>query len=272
MVFHKTLARGLGLMMVLAGCGSSTGLNLVADGTVFLSGLSDDFDDVSSLSDWLVRSVVEGDPFDGSVSIAGSQLLLRPLQDSYFLDDHRAVVSGPAAEATASGFSGTSSPLRSSPSPQLAKAIGHWQLSTRAWCRCLEEPADGTSGRPFVPYDGGMGRVSDRKCVHEELLDGRPLRVYAPGAAQAQLLGQGVAQVPGQVSALPQSLRSVAVDPMGQLATAKRLAPRRPDQVVELGIAQLCQSGPGPGRAGLGLDRLGRRLLGGKGPLAPAPA
>ena len=89
MVFHRTVARGLGLMMVLAGCGTSTGFNLVADGTVFLSGLSDEFDDVGSLSDWLVRSVVEGDPSDGSASITGSQLLLRPLQDRYFLDDHR---------------------------------------------------------------------------------------------------------------------------------------------------------------------------------------
>ncbi len=77
-------------MMVLAGCGgTSTGLNLVADGSVFLSGLSDEFDDAGSLSDWIVRSEVEGDLSDGSVSINGSQLLLRPLQDRYFLDDHR---------------------------------------------------------------------------------------------------------------------------------------------------------------------------------------
>ena len=54
-----------------------------------LSGLSDEFDDAGSLSDWLVRSEVEGDPADGSVSVNGSQLLLRPLQDRYFLDDHR---------------------------------------------------------------------------------------------------------------------------------------------------------------------------------------
>ncbi len=47
-------------MMVLAGCGSSTGFNLVADGTVFLSGLSDEFDDAGSISEWLVRAQFEG--------------------------------------------------------------------------------------------------------------------------------------------------------------------------------------------------------------------
>ena len=89
MVFRKTLVRGLGLMMVLAGCGSSTGVILITDGDVALSGLSDEFDDVGSIPDWLVRSVVEGDPSDGSVSIGGGQLLLRPLQDHYFLDGNR---------------------------------------------------------------------------------------------------------------------------------------------------------------------------------------
>ena len=89
MISRKTVARGLGLMMVFAGCGTSTGPNLVADGPVLVSGLSDEFDDAGSISDWLVRAVVEGDPSDGSVSISGSQLLLGPLQDGYFLDDHR---------------------------------------------------------------------------------------------------------------------------------------------------------------------------------------
>ena len=89
MVFRKTVARGLGLMMILAGCGTGTGINLVTDGDVPVSGLSDEFDDTGSLPDWLVRSEVEGDLSDGSVSLNGSQLLLRPLQDRYFLNDHR---------------------------------------------------------------------------------------------------------------------------------------------------------------------------------------
>jgi hypothetical protein len=89
MVFHKTLVRGLGFLIVLAGCGTSTGLTLVTDGDVFLSGLSDEFDDPGSISMWLVRAEVEGDPSDGSVSINGGQLLLRPSQDRYFLNDHR---------------------------------------------------------------------------------------------------------------------------------------------------------------------------------------
>ena len=89
MVFRKTVARGLGLMLALVGCGSGTGINLVTDGDVPLSGLSDEFDDAGSLPDWMVRSEVEGDLSDGSVSINGSQLLLRPLQDRYFLDDQR---------------------------------------------------------------------------------------------------------------------------------------------------------------------------------------
>ena len=89
MVSCKTLARGLGFLMVLAGCGTSTGVTLVTDGDVPVSALSDEFDDPSSISTWLVRSVVEGDPSDGSVSISGGQLLLRPLQDRYFLNDHR---------------------------------------------------------------------------------------------------------------------------------------------------------------------------------------
>ena len=83
MVFHKTVARGLGLMMVLAGCGTSTGVNLVTDGDPELSGLSDEFSDPSSISTWLIRAEVEGDPSDGSVSINGGQLLLRPLSSSY---------------------------------------------------------------------------------------------------------------------------------------------------------------------------------------------
>ena len=91
MVFHKTLARGLGLMMVLASCGTGTGtgLTLVTDGVVQLSGLSDEFNDPGSISTWLVRAEVEGEPSDGSVSINGGQLLLRPSQDRYFLNDHR---------------------------------------------------------------------------------------------------------------------------------------------------------------------------------------
>ena len=89
MVFHKTLAHGLGLLVVLAGCGTSTGLTLVTDGDVLASGLSDEFDDPGSISTWLVRAEVEGGPSDGSVSISGGQLLLRPSQDRYFLDDHR---------------------------------------------------------------------------------------------------------------------------------------------------------------------------------------
>ena len=75
--------------MVLAGCGTSTGINLVTDGDVLLSGLSDEFDDPGSISTWLVRAEVEGDPSDGSVSINGGQLLLRPSQDRYFLDDRK---------------------------------------------------------------------------------------------------------------------------------------------------------------------------------------
>ncbi len=89
MVFRKTVARGLGLMMVLAGCGTSTGINLVTDGDVQLSGLSDEFNDPGSISTWLVRAEVEGDPSDGSVSINGGQLLLRPLQDHYFLNGNK---------------------------------------------------------------------------------------------------------------------------------------------------------------------------------------
>ena len=89
MVFRKTVARGLGLMMVFAGCGPSTGLNLVTDGVVLLSGLSDEFNDPASIEKWLVRDEVEGDPSDGSVSMNGTQLLLRPSQDRYFLNDHR---------------------------------------------------------------------------------------------------------------------------------------------------------------------------------------
>ena len=89
MVFRKTLARGLGFLMVLAGCGTSMGLKLVTDGDVSSSGLSDEFNDPGSISTWLVRAEVEGDPSDGSVSINGGQLLLRPSQDRYFLNDHR---------------------------------------------------------------------------------------------------------------------------------------------------------------------------------------
>ncbi len=89
MVFHNTVARGLGLVIVLAGCGSGTGVKLVTDGIVEVSGLSDEFNDAGSLLRWRVRSVVEGDPSDGSASISGGQLLLRPLQDHYFLNDHR---------------------------------------------------------------------------------------------------------------------------------------------------------------------------------------
>ncbi len=89
MVFRRTVALKLASVVLLAACGSGTGLNLVADGDVPASGLSDEFDDASSISTWLVRAEVEGDPSDGSVSINGSQLLLRPMQDRYFLNDHR---------------------------------------------------------------------------------------------------------------------------------------------------------------------------------------
>ena len=60
MISRNTVARGLGFVMVLAGCGSSTGVNLVTDGPVVLSGLSDEFDDSGSISDWLVRAQFEG--------------------------------------------------------------------------------------------------------------------------------------------------------------------------------------------------------------------
>ncbi len=89
MVFRHAVARALGFVIVLAGCGSSTGVNLVTDGVVQLSGLSDEFDDGGTLSKWRVRAVVEGDPSDGLASISGGQLLLRPSQDRYFLNDHR---------------------------------------------------------------------------------------------------------------------------------------------------------------------------------------
>ena len=89
MIFRITVAHGLGFVMVLAGCGTSTGVNLVPDGNVALSGLSDEFDDAGSISTWRVRAEVEGDPSDGSVSISGGQLLLRPLQDHYFLNGNR---------------------------------------------------------------------------------------------------------------------------------------------------------------------------------------
>ena len=89
MIFRNTVARGLGFVMVLAGCGPSTGVTLVTDGPVALSGLSDEFDDSGSISDWLVRAQFEGDPPDGLVSIAGGQLLLRPSQDRYFLNGNR---------------------------------------------------------------------------------------------------------------------------------------------------------------------------------------
>ena len=89
MVVRKTLARALGLTMVFAGCGTSTGVNLVSDGDLQFLGFSDDFDDPTSISNWQVRAAFEGDPSDGSVSINGSQLVLRPSQDRYFLDDHR---------------------------------------------------------------------------------------------------------------------------------------------------------------------------------------
>ena len=85
----RTVVRALGFVLVLAGCGSGTGINLVTDGDVKVSGLSDEFGDAGSVSEWLVRAEVEGDPSDGSFSINGGQLLLRPSQDRYFLDDRR---------------------------------------------------------------------------------------------------------------------------------------------------------------------------------------
>ena len=88
MFFRNTGVLGLGFVLV-AGCGTGTGVNLVTDGDVPVSGLSDEFENASSISDWLVRAEVEGDPSDGSVSISGGQLLLRPVQDRYFLNDHR---------------------------------------------------------------------------------------------------------------------------------------------------------------------------------------
>ena len=89
MVFRKMWARGFGLMMVLAGCGSSTGVSLVTDGDLQFNRLSDEFDDASTISTWLVRAAFEGDSSDGSVSMNGGQLLLGPSQDRYFLNDHR---------------------------------------------------------------------------------------------------------------------------------------------------------------------------------------
>ena len=89
MVSRKTVARGLALGMVLAGCGTGTTPFLVLDGDVVLSGFSDEFDDAGTLSEWLVRADVEGDPSDGLASISGGQLLLGPSQDRYFQDDHR---------------------------------------------------------------------------------------------------------------------------------------------------------------------------------------
>ena len=90
MGFFRTLAGGLVFVVVLAGCGSSTGVSLVTDRKLLpVSGLSDECDDAGSLSSWLVRSEVEGDPSDGSVSIRDGQLLLRPVQDHYFLNDQR---------------------------------------------------------------------------------------------------------------------------------------------------------------------------------------
>ena len=89
MLARTTVAPGLALIVLLAGCGTGTGPLLVTDGDVPVSGLSDEFADASSLSDWLVRDEVEGDPSDGSASMSGGQLLLRPDQDRYFLNDHR---------------------------------------------------------------------------------------------------------------------------------------------------------------------------------------
>ena len=89
MDFYRTVAGGLGFVVVLAGCGTSTGVSLVPDRDVPLSGLSDEFDDAGSISSWLLRSEVEGDPSDGSVLINGGELLLRPVQDHYFPNDHR---------------------------------------------------------------------------------------------------------------------------------------------------------------------------------------
>ena len=73
MVFHKTLARGLGFLMVLAGCGTSTGLKLVTDGDVLLSGLSDEFNDPGSISisTWLVRAEVEAEPVNDNGTLYG---------------------------------------------------------------------------------------------------------------------------------------------------------------------------------------------------------
>jgi hypothetical protein len=76
-------------MITVAGCGTSTGVNFVSDGNLQLIGFSDEFDDPSSISNWLVRAAFEGGTSDGSVSINGGQLVLRPSQDRYFLDDHR---------------------------------------------------------------------------------------------------------------------------------------------------------------------------------------
>ena len=89
MAFRIAFALGLGLVIGLAGCGSNTGASLVTDGDLQLLGFSDEFDDQSTISKWLVRAAYEGDPSDGSVSMNGGQLLLRPSQDRYFLDDHR---------------------------------------------------------------------------------------------------------------------------------------------------------------------------------------
>ena len=89
MALRIAFALGLGTVIGFAGCGSNTGANLVTDGDSQLLGFSDEFDDPSTISEWLVRAAYEGEPSDGSVSINGGQLLLRPSQDRYFLNDHR---------------------------------------------------------------------------------------------------------------------------------------------------------------------------------------
>ncbi len=89
MISQTTISRVLPLVVVCTGCGQiGTGPNQIVNPTGVVT-LSDEFTTVGSLSDWLVRSEVEGDPPAGSFSIASGKLVLSPAQDRYFLDDHR---------------------------------------------------------------------------------------------------------------------------------------------------------------------------------------
>jgi hypothetical protein len=89
MIFPKTATRVLVLAAVFAACGPvGTGPDIVA-GATGLARLDDEFENVVAISNWLVRSEVEGEPSDGVVSVAGGQLVLSPSQDRYVLNEHR---------------------------------------------------------------------------------------------------------------------------------------------------------------------------------------